>query len=80
MQTIDWEPSEEFPESDASYLDIWICLSGGRVIPGLYVRNLDKEETEENFVWFDAEGTLIDPEIVQYWMLRVDENPPPLPR
>ncbi len=76
----EWYPSEEVPESDGEFVDVWISLEGGRIISGKYLHNPDDPIEEESHMWFDDDQYLLNPATVQYWALRRDAQKPEPPR
>lgn len=69
-QQVEWQPSEECPETEGEFLDVWLSMTGGNIIAGQVLRNPDALTEDETCMWFDEDRYLINPALVQYWMVR----------
>lgn len=79
MTALEWQPSEELPESHGRFVDLWLSLSGGIIIPGQFLEDTDQADPLESIMWFDEDRYLIDPATVQYWLPRIPGEPIPEP-
>ncbi len=77
FQVAEWLPSEECPETQSEFLNVWMSMTGGEIITGQVLRDPNALTEDEMCLWFDEDHHLIDPELVQYWMVRRagDETP-----
>lgn len=79
MTALEWLPSEELPDSDGSFVSVWLSLSGGTIIPGQYLYDFVQADSVDAVMWFDEDRYLIDSALVQYWLPRFPADPLPEP-
>ena len=74
---LEWFPSETLPEEEGVYVEVWIALRGGIVIPGRFIYSVDEASANYQGLWLNADSMAeVD---AQYWMYRLEGHPRPEP-
>ena len=77
FQQAEWQPAEECPDTEGEFLNVWLSMTGGDIVAGQVFKDPEALSADEACMWFDDDRYLINPALVQYWMVRRpgDETP-----